>query len=648
MYWLCRFIPALSLTATSCFLFRDDVYFGRIESLKDKDGDGFVAIDDCDDQDATEYPGLTWYADADEDGWGDPQSSQGCERVEVTDVANNTDCDDSDGDEYPGVIWYADLDGDTYGNSEDSSPCERANDSDVLNALDCDDGDAGLNPEVTWYKDEDEDSYGDINGTGSQCSPVRDDDVDNNTDCNDNDHSVYPGANEVCGDGVDSDCDGAAELCRIEGLMELVMADAKLVGEEADDNAGLSVSGVGDVNGDGLNDLLVGAPMESTGGSNAGAAYLVLSSASGVMDLSTSTAKLIGEEPGDWAGFSVAGAGDVNGDGVPDLAVGAPYTDDDAGTAYLVLGPSGGTIDLQLAAAQMHGSKWQTAGWSLSGVGDANGDGKDDLLVGAPDWDAGAYLVLGPMSGDSHLSDAEAVVTGEFTTGTSVSGGDTDGDGIADLLIGAPERGLGQKGSAFLLLGPVSGTVKLNSADAQLKGEEDLDHAGSAVSMAGDVNGDGKADLLIGAPDEASNDNVAGAAYLVLSPLSGTTSLSAAEAKLFGTEAYDHAGSAVAAAGDINGDGLADLLIGAADEDSNGVSAGSAYLVLGPVSGVLDLANASAQLVGETASDRAGISLAGPGDTNGDGADDVLIGASSQDAGGVDGGACYLFLGGGL
>ena len=163
--------------------------------------------------------------------------------------------------------------------------------------------------------------------------------------------------------------------------LDLSMADAKLVGERGYDSAGGSVSGAGDVNADGHDDLLVGAPGDKNA---AGAAYLVLGPVTGTLDLSLATARLVGERGNDTAGDSVSGAHDVDGDGHDDLLVGAsgnPALIDAPGAAYLVLGPVSGTLDLSLADAKFLGEgSGDQAGYSVSGAGDVDGDGHDDLL----------------------------------------------------------------------------------------------------------------------------------------------------------------------------------------------------------------------------------------------------------------------------
>jgi hypothetical protein len=194
----------------------------------------------------------------------------------------------------------------------------------------------------------------------------------------------------------------------VEGgvTLDLSMADAKLLGEENGDYVGFSLSGAGDVDGDGHDDLLLGSGNDE-GGEASGAAYLVLGPVSGTVDLSIADAKLVAKADGSLN--SVAGAGDVDGDGLDDLLIGALGHDARGGAAYVVLGPVSGTFDLALADATLAG-EW-LAGWDVAGVGDVDNDGHDDVLV-LDEYET-AWLVLGPVSGTHDLSLSDATLIGE-------------------------------------------------------------------------------------------------------------------------------------------------------------------------------------------------------------------------------------------
>jgi hypothetical protein len=222
--------------------------------------------------------------------------------------------------------------------------------------------------------------------------------------------------------------------------------------------------------------------------------------------------------------------------------------------------------------------------------------------------------------------------------------GDVDGVAGDELIAGAyayTHNG-DDVGAAFVFSGPLSGLVSAVNADAILVGEEDGDKAGYAVDGAGDVNGDGYADLLVGAYGNDDGGSLAGKVYLVYGPVSGTVFLASADARFLPLAAGDELGSYVAGVGDTNGDGLDDILIGAHEASSG---KGEAYLFWGTPSGQLSVADANARLLGENPDDFAGQGVAGAGDTDGDGLDDILIGAQGYDDVGNWRGIAYLLTG---
>jgi len=417
------------------------------------------------------------------------------------------------------------------------------------------------------------------------------------------------GGFDTDGDGHDDLLVGAPEghgfagaaylvLGPLTGKVDTADADATLIGEAKTDNAGYSVAG-GDVDGDGNGDLAIVSHSDDEGGANAGAAYVVLGPVSGTHDLSVADAKLVGEDAGD-ALNTVAFVGDANADGFGDLALAAFYHDGggevDSGTVYFVLGPVTGTLDLSLATARLIGEDdHDDAGSSVAGAGDVDADGNDDLIVGAAanteglTYSGAAYLVLGPPAGAVGLESAQAKLVGEkdhgfLGDGNGVSGaGDVDGDGYDDLIVSCrnDSESATRAGAAYIVRGPVAGTIYASDADAKLLGPATVDgHAGDSVASAGDVNGDGNDDVMVGAHDDNEVAFGAGKVYVALGPFSGTSELASARVTLLGEGMGDHAGSSVSSAGDVDGDGHLDLFVAAEADNEGGTEAGAAYLVL--------------------------------------------------------------------
>jgi len=468
---------------------------------------------------------------------------------------------------------------------------------------------------------------------------------------------------------------GAREL---EMRDDLGKAHASFIGEGVSDLSGYYIAGVGDVNGDGYCDIVIGSPYDDDNGATAGQAYLILGKPAGWAqdtDLSAASASFWGEGAGDLAGRAIAGAGDVNGDGLDDILIGAVANDEgagDAGQVYLILGrASGWAMDTVLSAA--NASFWgedasDYAGVSVAGAGDVNRDGYDDFIIGAYSDDDGGgdagqtYLVLGKASGwamDTDLSASSASFWGEDASdyaGYCVAGaGDVNKDGYDDILIGAygDDDGGAQAGQSYLIFGKATGWVMdadLSTVSASFWGEDPVDFSGWSLAGAGDMDGDGYDDFIVGATGDDDGGSAAGQTYLVLGKSTGwamDTDLSAASASFWGEAASDSSGYSVSGAGDVNGDGYSDFLIGAYYNDDGGSNAGQTYLVYGSASGWAmdtDLSAASASFWGEVAGDESGFCVAGAGDVDGNGFDDILTGARYNDEGGSNAGQSYLIL----
>ncbi|MXN67508.1 tandem-95 repeat protein [Stappia sp. GBMRC 2046] len=432
---------------------------------------------------------------------------------------------------------------------------------------------------------------------------------------------------------------------------------------------------------------------------------------------------LRGVVAGDYAGSTVSSAGDVNGDGIDDVIIGAyrAYPNGtDSGASYVVFGGQAFADGFELSSLEngtgisgfvVNGAGSDNRfGISVSSAGDLNGDGVDDLIIGAnradpenPDMttrgNAGqTYVIFGgpDISGGAgafSLSSLDGTngfilngVAADDLSGRSVSSaGDVNGDGIDDLIIATdnadPQNpdmtARNSAGQTYVVFGGSeignTGIFELSSLDGtngfMLNGVLSGDRSGSSASSAGDVNGDGIDDLIIGAGQADPNGTSSGASYVVFGGLditggTGTFELSDLDGTngfvLNGVDASDFSGQSVSSAGDVNGDGIDDLIIGARQADPENPDmtirsgAGESYVVFGGPGigsgGSFELSSLNGAngfvLNGVAANDRSGVSVSSAGDVNGDGVDDLIIGASQADPNGDRSGESYVVFGG--
>jgi len=723
--------PILALVALlvpGCAWITKDELAGR----EDRDQDGHVAAqfggDDCDDGDADVHPdavercdgldedcdgsiddvdaegGSAWYTDADGDGAGDPDAPlYACTQPEDS-AEDATDCDDGDPEIHPGVAevcdgvdqdcdgeiddsaldvttWYADRDEDGYGDDDDTTAACQAPSGAVDVGGDCDDGDADIHPGATevcseedhncdgvpgqedrdedgvegcagdcddadagvypdapetcdgidddcdglvddddpglltsdltrYYPDADGDLYGDSSSAGEQACVAPTGTVTDHADCDDGDADINPDAYEVCSTTADDDCDGDTSDCALTLDDELLVFS----GADSAEEAGAALSASIDIDGDGLDDLVVSSPGRYA---QKGAVYVVTGATSADTDLGAATTWK-GNDSADRAGSALAAA-DLDRDGYGDVVVGAPG----AGQVYLLTDPRAGG-GLSGAGTVISGDSDGSFGATLA-LGDLDGDGQPDVAVGMPDADTtgalgvtvtgvgGVEVYFGAFTGD--LSDSDASVTNADETdghlGRAIAAVDADGDGQDELVVSGLDTDLLSADVPRISLMDVTsgGEVDAGSALRTYSGGSGR-ASGDALCAGGDVDGDGTEDLLVGDPAAAQ-------AFLLLGPLgSAPTSLSSADAVLSGETGF---GGALLLLSDVDGDGADEVVVGA----SNGAS-----LWMGGASftGAHSATGADLSLDGDRSGDEAGAALSA-GDVDGDGSPDLVVGA---------------------
>ncbi len=366
---------------------------------------------------------------------------------------------------------------------------------------------------------------------------------------------------------------------------------------QADAYFGVSVSTAGDVNGDGYSDVIIGAPYYDNGQTDEGRAYVYYGSASGLSATANWTAE--SDQISAWFGYSVSTAGDVNGDGYSEIIIGAPSYDNgqtNEGRAYVYHGSAGGlSTTANWMAESDQASAW--FGNSVSTAGDVNGDGYSDVIIGAPSYDNGetdegrVYVYYGSSSGLSVASNWSAECNqANASFGVSVStAGDVNGDGYSDVIIGAYiyDNGQTDEGRAFVYHGSSSGL----SATANWTGESNQAGAyfGFSVSTAGDVNGDGYSDIVIGAFYYTNGETNEGRAYVYHGSASGllVTPNWTAESDQIGA----FFGVSISTVGDVNGDGYSDIIVGATWYKNGETAEGKAFIYYGSLNGLSLTAN---------------------------------------------------------
>jgi hypothetical protein len=639
-----------------------------------------ISCGDSNDDDSNAPCTDTFFSDADEDGHGDAQRSTTACAVPSGYTTTSDDCDDTDPAIHPGAdeqcnaldddcdeaidedapggtSFYVDADLDGFGTGPAVLSCAAPSGYTAI-AGDCADDDPDVNPDAfemcngidddcngaidsldpglddgsVYYADADADGYGDP-ATGTRaCEKAADRTLDD-SDCNDRAATAHPGGIEVCGTGIDEDCDLAVDNC----VLSSADADVFVQGPEA--SFGMTI-GVLDLNVDGVSDLVLSSWFQTNQAGVVYIAYGPVTAGTTTDDMTTLSSDV---EDG-YFGWKVSG-GDANADGVDDLLVSASLWNTLA-DVYLFLGPVTSDGERGDADAVLDGDT-DTTGADIDLVSDFDGDAAADFVVGAPDANpSGAvYVVSGPVSGRVHLPDATYTFQGlgrDDALGTaSTRMGDTNGDGIDDLAIGAPYDG---NGAVYVVEGgESSGTYAIDTvASSSLSGPDFESAFGSALASA-DYDGDGTADLFVSAIwAEAPGNADGGAVYAFLGPFADELDTGDAvatwspivDSEVFGF-GYD------IATGDADADGQVDVLMGL--PYTGGVTTdGLAYLQLGSASGAI--ATTSLATIQGRSREGLGTGVAFVPDWTGDGGAELALGGPEyRDASEENFGALYLF-----
>ena len=693
----------------------------------------------------------TFYADADADTYGSSATSAAFCDLPSGYAGNSTDCNDSNVAINPGATeicdaadtdedcdlladdddssvstlsystFYRDADADSYGTAATTtSACDLPRGY-LSNSTDCNDSNAAINPAATevcdtsntdedcdgvaddfdssvsaagfttFYADTDGDGYGDPADAEGFCD-VGSGYVPDNTDCDDDAGTTYPGATEICRNGEDDGCDGVDDCIWTGSSNSITDADVTLSGEKNYATGtgffGGSAAAGKDLTGDGIADLMIADrnwDYSSSAGANTGRAYLIAGSASGITASVTSpTARITGgltaTDSGDGLGQGLGMLDDINGDGYDELLLGRFKDNDpatDAGSAYLFSGVSlvGTSLGVSNASVTIIGSAGSSStypeltGWTLDQVADADGDDLADWVVssymyggsGASARTGRVTIVPSSLAAGSYSASAAEMITvingaaaNDRFGGALVGDVDADGDGIGDLLVSAPTIG-----TTYIFSGPVSSATSASAADYTMTGVSQTinsnapyeTNCGSCIAGAGDNNNDGYEDLVLGA--DATDVGFladAGAAYMINGPVTTNLSMSAdADFRINGVFPYDFVGRSVDGAGDVDGDGFDDLLIGASGVDIPSSLVGIAAVVYGPASGTASLISTNIALfAGTVSASNLGSTVLGLGDMNDDGFDDFLFSApnSTTPTGGTSKlGMSYLYYG---